>query len=171
MDVHLNKDATILKYFVLSLFDIAYETIKEEYVTAYVNKEGTNLFIELKANGIPDCILNNTYYSGIFKQDNKIYVVLKISDTFEKDLKCMVKGKYSQISTTAKSKIVQLSGLDYKRYDPTKKVKFTSPIIAGLFKNPTYKKGLEQKLGVILSDESELIDRLSKNAFIETIIK
>jgi hypothetical protein len=167
----LNKNSSILKYFVLSLFDISYESIKEEYVNAYINKEGTSVFIQLKDTLVPSHIDHNCYFSGVFEKEGITYAVLQLSEIYIKDLKLIVKGKYSQLSDLAKSKIVQLSGLDYKRYDPIKRVKFTSPIIAGLFKNPVYRQGLEERLGVILSDKAELIDKLTKEAFIESIIQ
>lgn len=161
----VNKDSLVLKYFILPLYGITFDKIKEEYICSNTNLDGTKLYLQLKS--LPISIENSSLYSGSIL--NGKYHILNIDGVFIDDLKKIVKGKYSQLSEVAIQKIISNSGLEYNRLHANGKSRVTSSLLLALKQHPEYKKYMEMSLGVDLTG-SELISKLSKQAFIENII-
>jgi hypothetical protein len=162
-----NSDKHVMRYFVLPLYNVKYNDIKEVYVSAYLDKKGDNLFIEFLADF--EGLASNKLFTGIFPINNKDYNVLSTDIIHATDVKLIIEGRYSEMSQLAKKKIIKLSELEY-RQKTDKGTERTSELLLALFKHPSHRKKIEEATGVKLSDTSELISKLQKCNYIEEII-
>jgi len=174
----VNKDYVIMNYYILPLIGINVKSLPIEFQKVYINKEGTVVFIGFEI--LISKTFSNNFVSHI-EYGDKFYQAYKIPSKYLNDIKLMVKGKYSQISVGAKEVIMHKSGLVYKEIDPlTGKLTTSAPLLA-LDKAPSLKQFLETKLSrakqfraekdVIISDESDLMDKVTDSIFIETIFE
>lgn len=165
----MDKDESILKYYVMPLFGIPFQLLKEEYVNAYLHKDGYYLFIQVS----PDCKIsfNMSTYEGTIDIGDITFHMFSIPDKFMEDIKLLMKGNYSEMSDTAKNTIIELSGLVYNQRNVKDKTITTSAQLLALYKHPQLRKSIESKLGMQLPEELELWEKLSKKAFIEYIVE
>ena len=162
-----NKNAVILKYFVLPIYGISYTSIKSSYINSYLNKEGTNLFIRF--NNFDDEPKNLPNYLGSVAIEDNSYIVLGTPEEYLKDIRLIIKGKYSLLSKKAKDRIRVLSGLTYKVNKEKNIMTVDAPLLA-LDRHPKLKEILEKELNVTIDKESELFDKLTESGFIENVI-
>lgn len=163
----MDKNPIILKYFVLPLYDLSINMFKDKYVNMYLNKEGTFIFLHLNSEHDFKC---NIHYTGTIPINDIVVYSFVTPDSFANDVKLIIEGKYSKITVKAKAQIIELSGLIYRKRDPIRNVDVTSAPLLALEKHPVYRESLEKRLDIILSDEDELIDKLTVEAFVENLI-
>jgi hypothetical protein len=141
---------------------------KDKYITMYLNKEGTFIFLHLNAEHEFKCNIN---YTGTILVNDIVVYSFETPDSFSNDVKLIIEGKYSKISSKAKAQIIELSGLTYMKRNAAGTKDVTSAPLLALLKHPVYKASLEARIGVTLSDKDELIDKLTEECFIENLIK
>jgi hypothetical protein len=160
-----HKNEIILKYYVLPLYGVTFSVIKEYYKAIYLKSDGNFMFIALKENELD--FRGNPLFQDIVEIEGNKYHVFETAELFKNDIKLLIGGKYSEMSLIAKNKIIQFSGLKYK--ECTEKGVFTSYPLMALCKFPEWKQTLETALAVKLDKNAELIDKLTKSAFIDNI--
>ena len=165
--IKTDKHPIIVKYFLLPLYDIYSKTLEDKFILAYLNKDRSMLFLKLKEE---HDFSDNALYQGRCNIKDTNYYIFSTCVSMSVDIDKVIEGKYSKLSKFAKSKIVNLSGLDYL------KVKsdgvYTSYPLMALFKSkfPEWRSILEKRINVILPDESELLSILdNKRIFIEDL--
>jgi hypothetical protein len=160
----MTRNDKILKVYVLPLYGI--ETSDKDVEKIYLNKDGSYLFLQLKE--LSPKLESNLLYSGVFEYCNKEFYMFKTSIAYAKDIIKIIKGEYSKLSKNAKNTIIQLSGLPYMKKQGKETI--THSFLLALLKHKKYKKILEDRLGVELQEENELMDKLTKETFIDNLI-
>lgn len=155
-------DDILMKHFVLPMFSLSYSSIKEEYINSYINDTGTYLFIEVK-NPV---IISNSVGSTTIAE--KLFMLFEIDIELQEDMKLFIAGKYSKMSKKSVNKIIQLSGLKYN-VPNGKDSTITSKYLAAFTRDKRYREVMEKELDVKL-DEQELLDKLTKEVFIDSIL-
>lgn len=164
-----NKNEVIIKTFVLPLYGIAIKSIQEVYKNAYLNKEGNYLFLEVTE--LTPYLANNLLYSGTFDYEERKFNLFSTSKLYVNDIQLIMSGKYSQVSQQAKNTIIQLCGLKYMVRDAkVKNLYICDEILLALIKHKSLKQKIEKTLVVELPDDSELLSKLTKEAFIDNVI-
>ena len=159
-------DSTILKYFILPLYGLSVTMFKDKYITLYLNKEGTYIFLHLSEEYNFSSV---SLYRGTITIDNKLLYIFETSDTFKSDVDNIILGKYSKISQRAIDRIIQLSALKYMQKTDAKNVAVTSKPLLALIRHPVYKEYLENKIGLSLTDNEEWVSKLKNSSFIESL--
>lgn len=169
-----NKDYVIMNYYLLPLTNISMNMLPDSiFKSIFINQEGTTIFIEFSIASVK--IHSLTYLSSIEYED-RYFQAYAIPDEYLKDVQLILKGKYSEISGKAKTLIIQTSGLPYMQKDrSTGKITTSAPLMA-LERSSKLRKFLEDKLSkgaiaTVIPEDSELIDKLTDNVFIENIFK
>jgi len=162
-----NNNEKIFKTFILPLYGIKAKSIEEVYVNAYLNKEGSYLFLKVKE--LKECLANNLLYSGTLTHEEEIFYLFSTSKVYENDIQLVIQGKYSQLSKQAKTTIINLCGLEYMVREKDGSIACAEPLLA-LSKHKSLKSKIESKLQITLPGKAELFSKLTKEAFIDNLI-
>jgi len=165
------EDDNLVTYFVLPLVGASINTFgKVAYKTAYINKNGTEVYVELRKPMISRTYAASYNYKNTVVIFGVTFIVYDIPPQYYPDIELFKKGLYSKMSKETKRKIYAGSGLPYNQ--TMEDFTVTHPILHCLASTKRMQTFLIAYLDVRqLADSGEFIDPPDETWFVENRIK
>ena len=161
----------LVTYYMLPLVMVNKLSFGKHFKSAFIDKQGLKIYVELKSNMLAPLYKQNPNYITELVLDRAMLVQFVVPSKFIKDADFFIKGKYSQMSKEAKKIIYLTSTLPYNSTMGSFSV--SHPILQALDKTKTLRAFLNKTCGLDLTEDSseELMESPDETWFIEHKIK
>lgn len=166
MNLLIPENRNLVSYYMLPLVRVNVDTFGSKFVNAYINKDGTQIFVELSTEMNSPNYELSPHYTSTMDVYGTVIVSFKVPESHLNDVHLFKSGAYSQMSKEAKKIIYKTSGLAYN--EKMENFSISHPILHALGTTKRLREYLFTYLDVEeLADSGELIDPPSEDWYIE----
>jgi hypothetical protein len=142
------------------------------FVEAYVNRKGTQIYVEVNDFSGAEDPYHNDNYSATLGMYNRKFIVFTLPEKWKHTFQMFREGKYSEFTKLAKAMILQHSGLLWKQPATGKSRKQLSDgRLLAMYRSDVLRIALADQLEIDPDDllDRELIDPPRDSEFIESV--